>query len=349
MPCCSPSAGIVRGLPLVSSCCGCLDQLPLSQAEADVEHAGGGDEVRKRPRLVDVEEVGRVVPAYMCQRFLPSAKRASTLVYSQEHLSNHMQTQQVDKTLITRCHSLRQRSRQSETREHLHQVVMRRVQPQRQPRQVRHLLPRLLIIPPLLIARIQTRRRARSREGVRDGHVERAERGDLARLRDARGAAGGAEPDDRVGDAVDGFLEHAVGGADPGGEGDGGEEEGAEAGGGEAFGVDAVVFVSAGHVPMRDGVGEYVHAILPQALDEAVLGLDGLVARSLCSLLRVLLSLLGLHFGFSTDLTALGGERVFGLNGALAGLVGGIAGVFASLAALLVGSVLVARHLDDLR
>ena len=128
-----------------------------------------------------------------------------------------MQTEQVDKSLISRRHRLSQRRSQSETREHLHQIVVRRVQPQRQTLQTRDLLPRLLVISPLLVTGVHTRGRRSAGERVRDGHVERAEGGDFARLSDARAAACGSEPADRVRDAIDRFLEDAVGRGDPGG------------------------------------------------------------------------------------------------------------------------------------
>jgi len=197
-----------------------LDKRSLGQAQTNVEHAGSGNDVCQGPRLVDVEDVSRVVPiekSTLTHSSIQAAKKSSSRKDSQERLDQHMQPQQIDQPLIRRRNRLRQRRTQRKPGEHLHKVIMRRVQPQRQALKPSNLLPRLFVIPTLLSARSHTRGRTGARESVRDGHVEGAEGGDLAGLGDAGAAAGGAEPGYRVGDAVDGFFEEAVGGCDPGG------------------------------------------------------------------------------------------------------------------------------------
>jgi len=78
-----------------------------------------------------------------------------------------MQSQQVDQRLIRRGDRLRQGGHDRPAREHLQQVVVRRVEAQRQARQAGDLLARVVVVAALLVAGID----ARGAAGARDGDM----------------------------------------------------------------------------------------------------------------------------------------------------------------------------------
>lgn len=162
---------------------------------------------------------------------------------SQENLRDDVQAQQADQRLVGRSDGLGQGGRDRPAGEHLHEVVVRRVQSQGQTLQTADLRARVGIAAALLVAGVDARGGEGAGDGVGDSDVERSQRGDLAGLRHRRGRAGGADVGDARAEAVDGPAQQRVGLRQPGRDGDGGEEQRAEGGGGEALGVDAGVLV----------------------------------------------------------------------------------------------------------
>jgi hypothetical protein len=104
----------------------------LGEPEPNVEHTGSRNNVRSRPNIAIVEQVSRVV---------------------HKHLSQNVQTKQVDQRLVSRRNRLRKRSGNRKRGEHLEQVVVRRVQTQRQALEVGDLGSGLVVVTALLVAR----------------------------------------------------------------------------------------------------------------------------------------------------------------------------------------------------
>lgn len=82
-----------------------------AESPSDVDDAAGGEQVAERAQATDVEHVARV---------------------EEQHLAEYVQTEQVAHGAVVGRQRLRQRGRQSEAGEHLHQVAVRAVEAQRQ-------------------------------------------------------------------------------------------------------------------------------------------------------------------------------------------------------------------------
>lgn len=140
-----------------------------------------------------------------------------------------MQPQQIDQRLIRRRHRLRQRRREGKTREHLHQIIMRRMQSQRQTLELRNLLARVVIITTFLAACIDARGGTCACERVGEGDVQCGQGGDFVGRACGADGAGRADVGDCVAEGADGLGEDPVGFGYEAGDGHEGDEEGAEA------------------------------------------------------------------------------------------------------------------------
>lgn len=139
-----------------------------------------------------------------------------------------MKAEQVNQSLISRSHGLGERSRQGKPREHLHQIVMRRVKPQRQAFEVLHLGARVAVVAALYAARIDAGGRSGARNCVSHDDVQCAEGRNFAGLGHFAAGAGRADKRDSVTDGVDCFFQQAVRLGDPTGQWYGGKEDAAE-------------------------------------------------------------------------------------------------------------------------